>query len=70
MHPTAPGWQAYLEHVWGLWAQGYRNQEQIIEKIWHVKKGGNEKWYGYREIVQCCITEIKRLESEKDESEE
>jgi hypothetical protein len=58
LHAPAPAWQAYYDQVLTLYEQGYRNQDQIIEKIWHVKKGGNEKWYGYRDIVRQCLAAI------------
>lgn len=63
-HQAAPGWQAYYDQVVTLYAQGYRNQDQIIEKIFHVKKGGNEKWYGCREIVQQCLAAIRESEDQ------
>jgi hypothetical protein len=62
LHSPAPAWQAHYEHVLTLYEQGYRNQDQIIEKIWHVKKGGNEKWYGYRDIVRQCLAAITESE--------
>jgi hypothetical protein len=62
LHQAAPGYQAYREQVWTLYEQGYRNQDQIIEKIWHVKKGGNEKWYGYRDMVRQCLAAIAESE--------
>lgn len=64
LHSPAPAWQAYYEQVLTLYEQGYRNQDQIIEKIWHVKKGGNEKWYGYRDIVRQCLAAIQESEQQ------
>src|SRR5262249_10351491 len=64
LHQAAPGYQAYLEQVWTLYQQGYRNQDQIIEKIFHVKKGGNEKWYACRDIVKQCLAAIQESEDQ------
>lgn len=64
LHSPAPAWQAHYEQVLTLFEQGYRNQDQIIEKIWHVKKGGNEKWYGYRDIVRQCLAAIQESEQQ------
>jgi FtsK/SpoIIIE family len=64
LHQPAQAWQAYYEQVLTCYEQGYRNQDQIIEHIWHVKKGGNEKWYGYRDIVRRCLAAITEAESE------
>lgn len=64
LHSPAPAWQAHYEQVLTLYEQGYRNQDQIIEKIWHVKKGGNEKWYGYRDIVRQCLAAITESEQQ------
>jgi predicted GIY-YIG superfamily endonuclease len=44
-----------------LHEQGY-NQAEIIERIWGYKKGGNEKWYGYRDMVSQCLAAIAESE--------
>lgn len=62
-HPDAPAWQAYYDQVADLYQQGYRNQDQLIEKIFHISKGGNEKWYACRDIVQACLTAIRESEA-------
>jgi hypothetical protein len=65
LNPSEPAYQAFLEPVWTLYNQGYKNQDQIIEKIWHVKKGGSSTYLNARTIVQRCLAEIRQAESEQ-----
>jgi hypothetical protein len=57
---NAPGWEAYTEVIAQLQSEGH-NQDPIIEKLWHAKKGsGNQKYLTGREIYRRCNEEIKR----------
>lgn len=62
LHQVAPAWQAFYDQVVTLYEQGYRNQDTLIEKVFGIKKGGNEKWYGCRDIVQQCLIAMRESE--------
>jgi hypothetical protein len=57
-YQVQPSWQAALDVVKQLIDEGH-NQDQIIEKIWKLKKGGNPKYYAARDAYRKCIAAIK-----------
>jgi FtsK/SpoIIIE family len=52
-------WQAYINVIEQLQEEG-KNQDTIIEIIWHTKKGsGNAKYLSGREIYRKCNAHLK-----------
>ena len=58
-HQDSPAWEGYLDAIERLQEEGH-NQDAIIEKIWHAKKGsGNQKYLNGREIYRMCNEMLK-----------
>jgi hypothetical protein len=57
-HNTAPAWEGRVDVVAQLLDEG-KNQDQIIEKVWKLTKGGNAKYYAARDEYRACVAAIK-----------
>lgn len=64
--PSAPAWEAYVDVIEQLQHEGHV-QDEIIEKIWHIKKGGNQKYYDARDMYRNCNQVIKQRKQEQFE---